>query len=146
MLNIFWKRWRGKFRNIEIFHPFYFSHVFNKSEWNIHYIPKVITVKTSPRCSSSSNNVNLQRSRYSRLKWDIDKLKYEKWSKYRFNKPKCIVMGPPKKPEKGQEWTYPQQELIVMFESIESKPALQWFIQQDSFTEVLTFLIKIIDN
>ena len=47
--------------------------------------------------------MNLQKSRYSRLKWDIDKLKYEKWSKYRFKQPKCIVLGNPKKPEKGQE-------------------------------------------
>ena len=34
-------------------------------------------VGTSPRCSGSSNNLNLQRSRYLRLKLDIDKLKYE---------------------------------------------------------------------
>ena len=27
--------------------------------------------KTSPRCSGSSNNLNLQRSRYSRLKYEI---------------------------------------------------------------------------
>ena len=60
--------------------------------------------------------MNLQRSRYSRLKWDIDKLKYEKWSKYRFKQPKCIVMGTPKKPEKGQEWTRTQQELIYVQE------------------------------
>ena len=59
--------------------------------------------KTSPRCNGSSNNVNLQRSRYARLKSDTDKLKYEKWSKYRFKPPKCRVWGNPKKPEKGQE-------------------------------------------
>ena len=49
----------------------------------------------------------------------IDKLKYEKWSKYRFKQPKCIVLGTPKNPEKGQERTYPQQELIFMFKSVE---------------------------
>ena len=27
--------------------------------------------------------------------------------------------GAPKKPENDQEWTYPQQELIFMFKSIE---------------------------
>ena len=58
---------------------------------------------TSPRCNGSSNNVNLQRSRYARLKSDTDKLKYEKWSKYRFKPPKCRVWGTPKKAEKGQE-------------------------------------------
>ena len=63
--------------------------------------------------------VEFTKSRYSRLKWDVDKLKYEKWSKYRFKQPKSIVLGTPKKPEKGQEWTYPQQELTVMFKSIE---------------------------
>ena len=52
------------------------------------------------------------------IKWDIEKLKYEKWSKYRF-KPRCIVLGTPKKPEKGQELTYPRQELTFMFKSIE---------------------------
>ena len=67
----------------------------------------------------SSNNLNLQRSQYLRLKRNIDKLKYEKWSKYRFKQPKCIALGTPKKPEKGQELTYPQQELIFMFKSIE---------------------------
>ena len=36
--------------------------------------------------------------RYARLKRDI---KYEKWSKYRFKQPKCIVLGIPKKPGKG---------------------------------------------
>ena len=36
---------------------------------------------TSPHCSGSLNN--LQRPRYFRLKLVIDKLKYEKWSKYR---------------------------------------------------------------
>ena len=30
------------------------------------------------------------------IKIDIDKLKYEKWSKYRFKQPKCIVLGTPK--------------------------------------------------
>ena len=40
---------------------------------------------------------------YARLKLDIYKLKYEKWSKYRCKQPKCIVLGTPKKPEKGQE-------------------------------------------
>ena len=30
---------------------------------------------------------------------DIDKLKYEKLSKYRFKQPKCIVLGTPKKPK-----------------------------------------------
>ena len=74
---------------------------------------------TNPRCSGSSNNLNLQMSRYSRLKWDIDKLKYEKWSKYRFKQPKFIALGTPKMSEKGQEWTYPHQELIFMFKSIE---------------------------
>ena len=63
-------------------------------------------------------NLNLQRWRYSRLKWDIDKLISEKWSKYRFKQPKFIVLGSPKKPEKGQKWTYPRQEL-TMFKSIE---------------------------
>ena len=33
----------------------------------------------------------------------IDKLKYEKLSKYRFKQPKCRVLGTPKKPESGQE-------------------------------------------
>ena len=41
--------------------------------------------------------------RYARLKRDIEKLKYEKLSKYRFKQPKCIVLGTPKKPEKGQQ-------------------------------------------
>ena len=36
-----------------------------------------------------------------------------------FKQPKCIVLGTPKKPEKGQEWTYPRQALTVMFKSIE---------------------------
>ena len=58
---------------------------------------------TNPRCSSLSNNVNLQWSRYARLKLNIGKLKYEKWSKYRFNPQKRRVMGNPKKPEKSQE-------------------------------------------
>ena len=39
---------------------------------------------TSPRRSGSLNNENLQRPRYVRLKWDIDKFKYEAWTKYRF--------------------------------------------------------------
>ena len=43
----------------------------------------------------------------------------KKWSKYRFKQPKCIVLGTPKKPEKGQELTYSQQEIIFMFKSIE---------------------------
>ena len=54
-----------------------------------------------------------------RLKWDIDKLKYEKWSEYRSKEPKCIVLGTPKKPEKGQEWTYPRQVQTFMFKSID---------------------------
>ena len=58
-------------------------------------------------------------SRYTRLKWDIYKLKNEKCSKYRFKQPKYIVLGTPKKPEKGQEWTYPRQEQTFMFKSIE---------------------------
>ena len=33
----------------------------------------------------------------------IDKLKYAKWSKYRFKQPKFIVLGTPKNTEKGQE-------------------------------------------
>ena len=57
---------------------------------------------TSPRCNGSSNNLNLQRSRYVRLKWDIDKHKYEKWSKYRFKKPKCRVWGPLKCPKRAK--------------------------------------------
>ena len=32
---------------------------------------------TNQHCSGSLNNVNLQRLTYARLKWDIDKLKYE---------------------------------------------------------------------
>ena len=40
-------------------------------------------------------------------------------SKYRFKQPKCIVLRTPKKPEKGQELTYPQQGLTFMFKSIE---------------------------
>ena len=47
-----------------------------------------ITCYTWGAIPVESNNLNLQRSRYSRLKWDIDKLKYEKWSKYRFKQPK----------------------------------------------------------
>ena len=37
------------------------------------------------------------------IKMRYCKLKYEKWSKCRFKQPKCIVLGTPKKPEKGQE-------------------------------------------
>ena len=46
-------------------------------------------ISTSPRCSGSSK-VNFQ---YARLKLDIDKLKYGKWSKYRFKQSKCRVWG-----------------------------------------------------
>ena len=35
----------------------------------------------------------------SMTSWSRD----QKWSKYRFKQPKCIVLGTPKKPEKGQE-------------------------------------------
>ena len=31
--------------------------------------------------------------------------------KIKIEQPKFIVLGTPKKPEKGQEWTYPPQEL-----------------------------------
>ena len=51
--------------------------------------------ETSPRCSGSSNNMNLPRSRYARLTWDIDQIKYEN-----------VSSGTPKRPEKGQEWIY----------------------------------------
>ena len=47
----------------------------------IHVLNNCNVSETSPRCSGLSNNLNLQMSRYSRLKSDIDKLKYEKWSK-----------------------------------------------------------------
>ena len=35
-------------------------------------------------------------------------------AKYRFKQPKCIVLGTPKKPDKGQEWTYPQWEIKIL--------------------------------
>ena len=33
------------------------------------------------------------------------------------NNPKCIVRGTPKNPGKGQEWTYPRQELTYVQEN-----------------------------
>ena len=63
--------------------------------------PFLATEENKQQARGSSNNVNLQRSRYGRLKWDIDKLKYEKLSKYRFTQPKCLVLGTPNEPEKG---------------------------------------------
>ena len=62
----------------------------------------------SPHCSGLSNKFNLQRSRYSRLKWDVDKLKYEKLSKYKFKQPKYIVLGTPKKARKGPRMNLPR--------------------------------------
>ena len=50
---------------------------------------------------------------------DIDKLKYEKQSKYRFKQPKFRVWGTPKKPEKTHKRIYPEKPLTVMFKSIE---------------------------
>ena len=63
--------------------------------------------------------LEIQISGCARLKWDIDKLKYEKWAKYRFKQTKGIVLVTPIKPENDQEWTYPRQELTFMFKSIE---------------------------
>ena len=60
-------------------------------------------------------------SRYARLKGDIDKLKYEKWSKYRFKQTKCRAWGTPKNPGKDQELIYRGQSLTFMFKSIEIK-------------------------
>ena len=54
--------------------------------------------------------MNLQMSRYSRLKIDIDKLKYEKWSKYRFKQPKCIVLGPLKSQKRAKNEEFYVQE------------------------------------
>ena len=45
----------------------------------------VRTYRTTPKVSTTS--------------WSRD----QKWSKYKFKQPKCIVLGTPKKPEKGQE-------------------------------------------
>ena len=65
----------------------YHHHIYPIQLYNYTTIPLYNYIKilqynymTSPRCSGSSNNLNLQRSRYSILKLDIDKPKYEKWS------------------------------------------------------------------
>ena len=55
----------------------------NEKRWVITYC-----IRANLPYSGSLNSVNLKRSRNTRLKWDIDKLKYEKWSKYRFKQPK----------------------------------------------------------
>ena len=36
------------------------------------------------------------------IKMRFDKLKYEKWSKYIFKQPKCVVLGTPKKPKRAK--------------------------------------------
>ena len=48
---------------------------------------KAKSAKAGPSETSFSYEGYLQMSRYLRLTWDIDKLKYEKWSKYRFKQP-----------------------------------------------------------
>ena len=52
----------------------------------------------------SSNSVTYART-HGRESLGLQRLRREtkKWSKYRFKQPKCIVLGTPKKPEKGQE-------------------------------------------
>ena len=45
------------------------------------------------------------REKALRCVWSRD----QKWSQYGFKQPKCIVLGTSKKPEKGQERTYPRQ-------------------------------------
>ena len=60
------------------------------------FLSKILK-KTS---SGSLKKVNLQRSRYAKLKLNFEKDKHEKRSKYRFKPPKCRVWGTPEKAEK----------------------------------------------
>ena len=77
---------------------------------------QIVKLKSSsPRCSGWSNNMNLQRSRYARLKWDFE-LKYEKWSQNTDLNNQNVEFSRPL--TNGHEWIYPWQQRTFMFKSI----------------------------
>ena len=66
--------------------------------------------ETKPLCSGPSNNVNLQRSTYARLKWDIYNLNMKNGQNKELKNQNAEFRVPLKRPRKGPRMNLPMEK------------------------------------